>query len=175
RNAILVEPGKRLGGLTSAGLGYTDIANKYAITGIARQFYRKVGDHYGKLEQWIFEPKVALGIFHDYVREGGFEVLYETRLKEVRKQGNRIVEVVLENAVNPSRASNIVVRAKMYIDCGYEGDLMAGAGVSYTVGREANSQYNETINGVQLMGNHQFPDGIDPYKVPGDRKSGLLW
>src|SRR5690606_16171579 len=113
RKAILVEPGKRLGGLTSGGLGYTDIGNKYAITGIARQFYRKVGDHYGKLEQWIFEPKVALGIFHDYVREGGFEVLYETRLKEVRKQGNRIVEVVLENAVNPSRASNIVVRAKM--------------------------------------------------------------
>ncbi len=175
RKAVLIEPGKRLGGLTSGGLGYTDIGNKYAITGIARQFYRKVGDHYGKLEQWIFEPKVALGIFHDYVRKGGFEVLYETRLKEVRKQGNRIVEVVLENAVNPSSASDIVVRAKMYIDCGYEGDLMARAGVSYTVGREANSQYNETINGVQLMKNHQFPDGIDPYKVPGDPESGLLW
>src|SRR5690606_23293193 len=55
------------------------------------------------------------------------------------------------------------------------GDLMARAGVSYRVGREDNSEYNETINGVQLMDGHQFPDGIDPYKTPGKPRSGLLW
>jgi len=175
KRSILIEPGKRLGGLTSGGLGYTDIGNKYAITGISRDFYRKVGDHYGKFEQWIFEPKVALNIFQDYVRRGGFEVLYDARLKEVKKQGDRITEIVLENANEPSRSTNIIVRAKMFIDCGYEGDLMAQAGVSYAVGREDNKEYNETINGVQLMKGHQFPDGIDPYRKPGDPKSGLLW
>ena len=175
KKAILIESGKRLGGLTSGGLGYTDIGNKYAITGISRDFYRRVGKHYGKFEQWIFEPSVAESIFQDYVKRGGFEVLYDTRLKEVKKQGTRITEVVLENSANPSAAGNIIVRAKMFIDCGYEGDLMAQAGVSYTVGREDNKQYNETINGVQLMKGHQFPDGIDPYKIPGDPKSGLLW
>lgn len=175
KTAVLIEPGKRLGGLTSGGLGYTDIGNKYAITGISRDFYRRVGKHYGKFEQWIFEPKVAESIFQDYVREGGFDVLYETRLKETKKQGDRVTEIILENSVNPSRSSDIVVRAKMFIDCGYEGDLMAQAGVSYTTGREDNKDYNETINGVQLMKGHQFPDGIDPYKTPGKPRSGLLW
>src|SRR5687768_2352430 len=106
KTAVLVEPGRRLGGLSSGGLGYTDIGNKYAITGIARDFYRRVGQHYGKFEQWIFEPKVADSIFQDYVRRGGFEVLYETRLKEVRKRGNRIVEIVLENSSRPSSFTN---------------------------------------------------------------------
>ncbi|HET9487906.1 MAG TPA: FAD-dependent oxidoreductase, partial [Chryseosolibacter sp.] len=175
KKSILIEPGRRLGGLTSGGLGYTDIGNKYAITGISRDFYRRVGKHYGKFEQWIFEPKVAESIFHDYVRRGGFEVLYETRLREVKKTGNRITEIVLENSRNPTAATNIIIRAKMFMDCGYEGDLMARAGVSYKVGREDNRDYNETINGVQLMDGHQFPDGIDPYKDPGKPKSGLFW
>jgi ribulose 1,5-bisphosphate synthetase/thiazole synthase len=175
KRPILIEPGRRLGGLTSGGLGYTDIGNKYAITGISRDFYRRVGRHYGKFEQWIFEPKVADSIFQDYVRRGGFEILYETRLKEVRKRGNRIAEIVLENSVRPSSSTNVVVRAKMFIDCGYEGDLMAKAGVSYVVGREDNKDYKETINGVQLMDGHQFPSGIDPYKTPGKPGSGLLW
>lgn len=175
KKAILIEPGIRIGGLTSGGLGYTDIGNKYAISGLARDFYRRVGDHYGKFEQWIFEPKVAEVIFQDYVRRGGFEVLYETRLKEVKKQGDRITEVVLENANKPGRATDITIKAMMFIDCGYEGDLMAQAGVSYAVGREDNKDYDETINGFQLMDGHQFPDGIDPYKIPGKPKSGLVW
>jgi hypothetical protein len=75
KQVILIEPGRRLGGLTSGGLGYTDIGNKYAISGISRDFYRRVGQHYGKFEQWIFEPKVAESIFQDYVKRGGFEVL----------------------------------------------------------------------------------------------------
>ena len=63
----------------------------------------------------------------------------------------------------------------MFIDCSYEGDLMAKAGVSYAIGREDNSTYNENYNGVQLMEGHQFPDGISPYKISGDSTSGLLW
>ena len=52
---------------------------------------------------------------------------------------------------------------------------MARSGVSYTVGREANESYGETLNGVELMTRHQFPDGIDPYREPGKPESGLLW
>ncbi len=175
KTALLIEPGKRLGGLTSGGLGYTDIGNKYAISGLSREFYRRVGKHYGKFEQWIFEPKVAEAIFLDYVKRGGFEVKYEQRLRSVRKQGGAIAEIVLENSANPSAGTVLTVKAKMFIDCSYEGDLMAQAGVSYAVGREDNSQYGETINGVQLKTGHQFPDGIDPYKIPGKPESGLLW
>jgi hypothetical protein len=173
KKAILVEPGRTLGGMSSGGLGYTDIGNKYAITGLARDFYRRIGTHYGKFEQWIFEPHVAEKIFNDYVKSGNYKVLFETRLKEVRKKGNAITGIVLENS--SSGSTTVIIKAKMFIDCSYEGDLMAQSGVSYTVGREDNKQYNETINGVQLMNGHQFPDGIDPYKEKGNPQSGLLW
>src|SRR5690606_26999735 len=81
--------------------------------------------------------------------------------------GNTIVSIAMENGD--------VYSAKVFIDATYEGDLMAAAGVSYFVGREANNVYEETYNGAQLLEGHQFPDGIDPYKVPGDPGIGLFW
>ncbi|MFC5409237.1 FAD-dependent oxidoreductase [Larkinella bovis] len=173
KTVLLIEPGKHLGGMTSGGLGLTDIGNKYAITGIARDYYRRIGQHYGKFEQWIFEPHVAENLFNDYVKRGKVDVLFSHRLASVKKTGGQIQEIVLENAGNP--AARRTVRAKMFIDCSYEGDLMAKAGVSYFVGREDNSTYNETLSGVQLMTGHQLPDGIDPYKLPGQPESGLVW
>jgi hypothetical protein len=175
KTVILVEPGKHLGGMTSGGLGYTDIGNKYVVTGLARDFYRRVGDHYKKLEQWVFEPKVAEGIFNDYVKRAGFSVLYNNRIIKVNKAGNKLQEIVVENTTRPAAANHSSIKAKVFIDCTYEGDLMAMAGVAYSVGREANSEYNETINGVELMEGHQFPGGIDPYVVPGQPQSGYLW
>jgi len=167
KTVLLVEPGRHLGGMSSGGLGYTDIGNKYAITGLARDFYRRIGRHYGKFEQWTFEPKVAEATFRDYIKRADVPVWYEQRLKSVKKEGNVIRSITLEN--------NRTVQAKMFIDCTYEGDLMAKAGVSYTVGREANSQYGETFNGVQLMNGHQMLDSIDPYKEKGNPASGLVW
>lgn len=175
KSVLLIEPGKHLGGLSSGGLGYTDIGNKYAITGLARDFYRRIGRHYGKFEQWIFEPHVAEGVFNEYIKNAGIPVLYEYRIVNAEKTNGLIKQVVLENSSAPSPRTNKTIAAKMFIDCSYEGDLMAKSGVSYTVGRESNSTYKETYNGVQLMKGHQFPDGIDPYKTPGDTSSGLLW
>ncbi len=170
RSVLLVEPGKRLGGLTSGGLGATDIGNKYAIRGLSLEFYRQVGKHYGKFEQWTFEPRVVDSIYQDYVKRGGFKVLYNHRLAGAVKENGLIREITLS-----ANGATVTVAAKMFIDCTYEGDLMAKAGVSYTIGRESNDVYNETWNGVQMLKNHQFPDGVDPYKVPGDPSSGLLW
>lgn len=169
KTVLLIEPGKHLGGLTTGGLGYTDIGNKYAITGLARDFYRRIGTHYGKFEQWIFEPHVAAQTFDGYLKNAKVEIWYDHPLSSVKKENGYIREITLEGA------TPVVVKARMFIDCSYEGDLMAKAGVSYTVGREANSTYQETYNGVQLMDKHQFPDGIDPYKTPGKPESGLLW
>lgn len=169
KSVLLIEPGKHLGGLTTGGLGYTDIGNKYAISGLARDFYRRIGSHYGKFEQWIFEPHVASQTFDYYLKNAQIEVWYEHRLSAVRKENGYIREITVDGP------SPVVVKARMFIDCSYEGDLMAKAGVSYTVGREDNSTYQETYNGVQLRDKHQFPDGIDPYKIPGKPESGLLW
>lgn len=170
RSVLLIEPGKHLGGLTSGGLGYTDIGNKYAIRGLSLEFYRQIGRHYGKFEQWIFEPHVAESLFTDYVQRARLEVLYQHRLVAAEKENGHIRTIRLE-----SNGTTVTVSAKMFIDCTYEGDLMAKAGVSYIVGREGNEVYNETYNGVQLLDGHQIPDNIDPYKTPGDASSGLIW
>jgi hypothetical protein len=175
KKVLLIEPGRHLGGLTAGGLGYTDIGNKYAVTGLARDFYRRIGTHYSKFEQWIFEPHVAERIFNECINAAKIDVWYDHRITSASNTGGLIRQIELENSVNPSAASNRIVRAKIFIDCSYEGDLMAKAGVSYTVGRESNEQYKEKYNGFQLLDKHQFPDGIDPYKIKGQPESGLLW
>lgn len=175
KTVVLIEPGKHLGGLTSGGLGYTDIGNKYAIGGLSLDFYRRIGKHYGNFEQWIFEPSVAEKTFLSYIHSANVPVIYQYHLKEVKKQNAWISEIKVQSSEKNTKAKDQIIRAKIFIDCSYEGDLMAKAGVTYIVGRESNDLYGETYNGVQLMEGHQFPDGIDPYKIPGDPSSGLLW
>lgn len=173
KTVVLVEPGRHLGGMTTGGLGYTDIGNKYAITGVARDFYRRLGKHYGKFEQWIFEPGVAERQMLEYIDRAKVPVLYQRRITGAAVQQGAIRSITLEHSLG--KETPVAVTAKMFIDCSYEGDLMAKAGVRYTVGREAASEYNEIYNGVQLLDKHQFADGVDPYKVPGKPESGLLW
>lgn len=130
KSVLLIEPTKRLGGLSSGGLGQTDIGNKYAITGVARDFYRRIGQHYGKFEQWTFEPHVALNLFNEYTDRAKVEVWYDYRLFSVDSQKGKIQEITLENSIYPEPKTNRTVRAKVYIDCTYEGDLMAKAGAN---------------------------------------------
>lgn len=172
-DVILVEPGEHIGGMTSGGLGFTDIGNKQVIKGVAKDFYRKVGKHYGVLEQWIFEPSVADSIMRTYLTDRRIKIKTGFRIVSADKTDGRISTIRVEMSKAPRRVETI--RARYYIDCSYEGDLMARSGVSYVVGRESNDCYGETLNGVELMDRHQFPDGIDPYKVKGNPSSGLLW
>ena len=169
----MVDPGKHPGGMSSGGLGLTDIGNKYVVTGLARDFYRRVGAHYGKFEQWIFEPHVAEDIFNYYIDRAGLTVEYGYYIDKADTE-NGVIKSIDVVSVDGSR-DDLRIGAKMFIDCSYEGDLMAESGVSYTVGREGNSVYGETLNGVQMLDRHQFPDGVDPYKEPGNPASGLLW
>src|SRR3954471_1970261 len=96
RSVILVEPGRHLGGMTTGGLGFTDSGNKAAIGGISRDFYRQLGKHYGKDEQWTFEPHVAEKILNQWIAESGVKVLMEHRLAEVDKEAGRIRRLMLE-------------------------------------------------------------------------------
>src|SRR5690606_37522834 len=174
KSVILIDPGHRLGGLSSGGLGHTDIGNKYVVSGLALDFYRKIGKHYNAFEQWIFEPKVAEAIFNQYMEDCDAEVKFGQLLLDVEKVGTNITQAHFRSTENPENPA-LTVKAKIYMDCTYEGDLFAAAGVSYHVGREDNRVYDETLNGVQLMDGHQFPNGIDPYVKRGDSSSGLLW
>ena len=144
KKVILISESLHPGGLSSGGLGNTDIGNKSAITGLARDFYRRIGQHYGNTEQWIFEPHVAEEIFLDYIKRGHVQVLYNQHLKSVKKSGTRLQEIIISSNHVELKGITEIIRAKEFIDCSYEGDLMAMASVSYTVGRESNLEYNET-------------------------------
>lgn len=173
KSVILVGPNKHLGGLSSGGLGQTDIGNKQVIGGVSREFYQRIGNHYGKHEAWKFEPHVAEKVFEDFVTEYEIKVRRNQWLnrapgKGVQKGDGRIVSITM--------LSGRTYHGKMFIDATYEGDLMAAAGVSYAIGREANSQYGETLSGVatKYAKHHQFAKPVDPYMQPGDPSSGLL-
>jgi len=194
KSAVLIEQGQHLGGLTSGGLGATDIGNKAAIGGISREFYQRVKKHYdnpanwtrekpsdyrsGRTSEqsqedamWTFEPRVAEMILDEMCREAAVVVVKRERLdlkSGVVKTDGRIESIRME--------SGKVFRGKMFVDATYEGDLLAKAGVSYTIGREANNHYGETLNGVQTKNatKHQFVKGVDPYVKKGDKSSGLL-
>jgi hypothetical protein len=198
RSVIVIEPSQRIGGLTAGGLGQTDIGNKAAIGGLARDFYRAVKRHYespkawkwqqkldyrsdgqsrtasGEDAMWTFEPSAAMAILESWVAEHGLEVVRGERLD--RKTGVVVVadEVPLIAAIRME--SGRVFTGRMFIDATYEGDLMAAAGVPFTVGREANADHGETFNGVQFARaeHHQFKPGVDPYRTAGDPSSGLL-
>lgn len=178
KKVVVIATDNHIGGLSTGGLGQTDIGNKNAITGLAHDFYCRLGAYYGTKEAWQFEPKAATKVFNDYIAEAKIPILYNKRLKSVKKNGKWIKSITLEDSKNPNRVANQRISARIFIDCSYEGDLMAQANVSYSIGREANNVYGETNNGAQMMSNYQFhqlPDSIDPYKIFGDSSSGLLW
>jgi len=196
-----------LGGLTSSGLGFTDSGNTGSIGGLAREFYHRVYLEYQKDEawrwekregygnegqgtkamlhdeqtMWIFEPHIAERVYEDWLKELGINVVRSARLdreKGVSKQGADIVAI--------TTLDGVTYCGKMFIDATYEGDLMAAAGVSYHIGREANATYGETWNGNQFHDStrlitsdvflhpHYFKAKISPYLIEGDSASGLL-
>ncbi|MVT09249.1 FAD-dependent oxidoreductase [Chitinophaga tropicalis] len=198
KSVIIVSPDKHLGGLSSGGLGFTDTGDKSVIGGLAREFYHRIYLHYqepaswnwqkqseygnkgqgtpamdgNERTMWIFEPHVAEQVFEDFVKENRIRIYREEWLdrdKGVIKKNNRITGI--------KTLSGKTFTGKMFIDATYEGDLMAAAGVKYRVGREANSEFGEKYNGVQidvLHHGHYFEKPVNAYKKEGDPASGLL-
>jgi hypothetical protein len=165
----LIEPTNRIGGLTTGGLGQTDIGNKQAIGGIAREFYQNIKKYYqdpknwkwqkweeyrdggqtktdpGEDAMWTFEPSTALEILHQMLRkEKNISLVYQQKLN--RKNGVKKTRGVITSI---EMETGEVYKGKMFIDATYEGDLMAAAGVRYATGRESNKKYGESINGIQ--------------------------
>ncbi|WP_405269690.1 FAD-dependent oxidoreductase [Cellulophaga sp. Ld12] len=199
KSVLVVCPEKHIGGLSSSGLGFTDLGNKRVIGGISKEFYEEVYAHYqndkawnwqpktdyGNIAQgttaidddlktmWTFEPHVAENIFENFVKENHIEILRDKWLDRengVKMEKGKIISITM--------LDRTTYKAKIFIDATYEGDLMAAAGVKYHVGREANSVYKEQWNGVQkeeFHHSHNFGDRkISPYVIPGDPTSGVL-
>ena len=108
---VIICPDKTIGGMTTGGLGQTDIGNKQAVIGVARQFYRKLGTHYGKLEQWLFEPHVAEEILMNYLDTPGIKLMQGWYLDSVEKDGNRIKSITCTDR----NGDTTTIKAKQFI------------------------------------------------------------
>ncbi len=166
KRTVLLSPDNHLGGMSSGGLGWTDIGSNGTdyIGGMAREYYRRNGTRYGKSLQFNLEPKVAEQIFGEMLAEAGVRVVFNQHLASVVMNGPRIAQVVM--------ADGSAHRSRMFVDTTYEGDLMAMAGVTFTVGREGTNTYGESYAGVLAPGNGGYT--YDPYVVAGNTNSGVL-
>ncbi len=193
KTAVIVCPEKHLGGLTSGGLGWTDSGNKNAIGGLSRDFYHRVWKHYQQPKSWKWQPQSEFGnrnqsppgkagegstmwVFEPHVAERIFETMIAEHEVPVRRDQWLDREPGKGVTLEDGRITRIktvggdTFRGKMFVDATYEGDLMAAAGVDFHVGREANSVYGETWNGIQvgvLHHHHWFDQPIDPYLSAG--------
>lgn len=190
-SAILICPEKALGGMMAGGLGASDKGVTWTVGGLALEYFERVYKYYQNPEAWrsetraeyvpkhgqttkeiyksqyYFEPHVATKIFNAMLSEAKVTVIKGELLNRkdgVIKDGPTIREIVME--------SGLRLKGKYFIDASYEGDLMAAAGVDYIVGREPNSKYGETLNGIQFKKGSMAK--LDPYVKVDDPKSGLL-
>jgi hypothetical protein len=163
-HVILLEPGTHLGGMVTGGLSATDLGHFQIIGGYARDFYVEAASHYGvhdllKGPNWLSEPHIDETIFAEWLKKAGVEVHFKERLREsngVVKTGTHISRVVTEDGK--------IWQAKIFADCSYEGDLMAQAKVTYSVGRESTEVFGENLAGVRVdTPKHQFLWKISPY------------
>ena len=191
KTVTLLAEGNHIGGHMVEGLGSTDIdnhkefQNSLAIGGLALEYYKRVAKVYDRtaafnqmLENrernpllWKTESSVAEKVIKEWLAEYKINIIYTARLKEGRnnvvKKGTILEKIALENGS--------WLAAKLFIDASLEGDLLAATGVTTLVGREANSAYGETLNGIRKNTTHaQFTVKVNPYVIPSDPSSGLI-
>ncbi|MEK3763735.1 MULTISPECIES: FAD-dependent oxidoreductase [unclassified Solibacillus] len=164
----IAECSRFIGGITTSGLGATDLGAEQAIGGLAKQFYNEIANYYGMDKCVRFEPHVAEHIFSTWLQEQEIDVQTEQFIESAVLENQSIQQVRMTDGTT--------YEAKQFIDASYEGDLLAHAGVEYIVGREAGTVYKEIYNGVQFgTQHHKFESFIDPYKEEGNPSSGLLY
>ncbi len=144
-HVVLIEPTKHVGGLNTSGLNTAETEHmlKWTFGGMAREVYERTGRHYAKWEPaYYFESRIAEKVFNDMLAEAKVEVRFGVRVEKVEKDGARIRSIVLSDGST--------VEAKVFVDAGYEGDLMARAGVGYTWGRESRAEFGEEKAGISF-------------------------
>ena len=193
RSVVLVEPSRHLGGMTSGGLGWIDVArSEDMIGGLARGWiealkaaYRAEGIDTRKFGNagWVCEPHVAEALFDRWANDPNIQILRASRLASVSKDGRRLRSITLDKAppdrrgapaAEAAEAAYVTVEASAFIDCSYEGDLLAAAGVAWRNDREGRDEYGESGAGLVYKDWELAGPPIDPYVRPGDPTSGLI-
>ncbi|MGV3660954.1 MAG: FAD-dependent oxidoreductase [Prosthecobacter sp.] len=161
-SVILLEPTDHIGGVNTGGLSFSDSNQtvRSTVMGLFDEWHTRVEKHYidhnvvlpykvseKNSDKWTYEPHVAAKITNEMLAEAGVKVLPKHLLKSVSKNGARIAELITTGGG---------FKARTFIDATYEGDLMAAAGVSWTIGREGKREFGESFAGKQ------YPKGRMP-------------
>jgi hypothetical protein len=155
-HVALVLGSSPLGGMPANGLSKADLQSPGRAGGLALQFYKMLGQYYGTTYAFNYEPKVALQIAQQLLSASGANV-YTSRLGHVDK--NSAGNITAMRLIDDS-----VLYAGYWIDSSYEGDLIAAAGVTYVVGRESGSVYDESLAG---FGVGEITHSFSPYDKAG--------
>ncbi len=142
---LLLEPTQHIGGLSTSGINTAETEHMlpWTIGGLAAEFYRRLGAHYGTNQpEYYFESSVAEKTYLAMLREAGVQVRTGATLDAVTKSGPALTGITLTDGT--------VLHAKTFVDAGYEGDLMAKAGVGFTVGREGRREFDEEAAGIRF-------------------------
>ena len=171
-SVILLEPTDHVGGVNTGGLCFSDsnqtvrstvlglfeewhgcVEKDYQQRGVTLPYKVSEKDH----KPWTYEPHVAAKITRQMLDEAGVKVLTKRVLKRVDKAGARITQIV---------TSEGEFAAKVFVDGTYEGDLMAAAGVSWTIGREGRAEFGEPLAGKQYPKQKLAIPGLDENGKP---------
>jgi glycine/D-amino acid oxidase-like deaminating enzyme len=128
-SVLLVAPDRYVGGMVSGGVSWSDLGDTRVIGGVAQRFHEAVADHY-EAPLWAVkgpEPHVAERLLVELLERAGVDV----------RLGEPLVQLDTTNgSITALRTERGRAEAAVFVDAGYEGDLMAAAGIPYAVGRE---------------------------------------
>jgi hypothetical protein len=198
RTVILVEPTARIGGLVTSGLSHSDFHSFESLTGAFWQFAQRVEAHYvetyGQNSQQVEdsfrgtfgEPEVNLLVFEKMLSASPrIAVRRELVLQSVVVKSQGDVRQIESAAFKDSQGQLASVRASVFVDASYEGDLLAQAGISWRTGRESRQEYGESLapdqadNQLQAY-NFRFimtrdsKNRVTPVAPPGYRREEFL-
>ncbi len=173
-SVLLLEQTMHVGGLSTSGLNRDEAEHMDTRTfgGLSEKFLLRAHlrtrgwtklKHPDQRYPRTWQSKVAEEVFLEMLKEAGVEVRFEQLLKSVEKKAASIVSLTVRG--------DTTYKAKVFIDCTYEGDLMAKAGVSYAMGRESRDQYKESLAGVRYLDD---PIPVAPYDKDGKLLPGIM-
>jgi hypothetical protein len=158
RRVVLCEYHDHVGGMTTSGLGKSDIENRSMIGGLFKEFVAGVREHYVSTfgpghpnvvachDGYYAEPSVAERVFKAMLAaEPGIEVVRGQRLDTAVVAGNAVHAVEIVDRASGERRR---IEAGVFIDASYEGDLLAAAGARFRLGRESRDEFGEPHAGV---------------------------
>ncbi|WP_144976221.1 FAD-dependent oxidoreductase [Bremerella volcania] len=166
-SVILLEPTSHVGGVNTGGLSFSDSNQtvRSTVMGLFDEWHRRIEADYQARgvslpyvvsvkdnAKWTYEPHVAMRVTMAMLTEAGVEVLPEHVLQSAKMNGKTIEQLVTNQGA---------FQAKTYVDATYEGDLLAAANVSWTIGREAKAEYGESLAGKRYPKGKMKIDGFD--------------